>query len=39
MATATYRVDLFQGDLSDVLLDAVILSQVRVTKMTSNKIY
>lgn len=34
----TYGVDLFQGDLSNVLLDAVILPHVCVTKITSDQI-
>lgn len=38
MQSVTHGVDLFQGDLSNILLDAVILPQVCVTKITSNKI-
>lgn len=38
MQNVTYGVDLFQGDLSNVLLDAVILPQVCMTRITSNKI-
>lgn len=38
MQSVTYGVDLFQGDLANVLLDAVILPQVCVTKITSNKV-